>query len=102
MQISLSLISAGRLFFLNWIPPADPFGDLRAIIAEILSLVIQICALLLAIAIATGFVEAQVGYLAGRPGLLSQVWVKVGAVVICLAIALTAVSITNVLVGLLF
>ncbi len=80
----------------------DPFGELRSVITEILALVIQICALLLALAIATGFVEAQVGFMAGRPGLLGEVWVKVGAVVICLAIALTAVPITNVLVGLLF
>ncbi len=80
----------------------DPFGDLRGVVAEILALVIQICALLLALAIATGFLEAQVGFMAGRPGLLGEVWVKVGAVVICLAIALTAVPITNVLVGLLF
>ena len=80
----------------------DPLGELRSVVAEILTLTIQICALLLALAIATGFVEAQVGFMAGRPGLLSEVWVKVGAVVICLAIALTAVSITNALVGLLF
>jgi hypothetical protein len=38
----------------------------------------------------------------GRPGLLSEVWVKVGAVVVCLAIALVAVPITNALVNLLF
>ncbi len=80
----------------------DPFGDLRSVIAEILALMIQICALLLALAIASGFVEAEIGYIAGRPRLLSEVWVKIGAVVICLAIALSAVPITNALVGLLF
>lgn len=81
---------------------SDPFADLRAVIAEILSLLMQVCALLLALAIASAFVEAQLGYLVGRPSLLSEVWVKVGAVVVCLAIALTAIPISNALVELLF
>ncbi len=80
----------------------DPFSDLRSILAEILALAIQVCALLLALAIATGFLEAQIGYMSNRPHLLSEVWIKVGAVVICLALALSAVPITNLLVGLLF
>ncbi len=84
------------------IAQSDPFGELRAVIAEILALLMQICALLLAIAIATGFVEAQLGFVVGRPSLLSEVWFKVGAVVICLLIALTAVSISNLLVGIFF
>jgi len=81
---------------------ADPLGDLRAVVAELLTLVIQVTAALLAVAIATGFLEAQVGYVVGAPSLLSALWVKVGAVIICLVIALTAVSISNALVGILF
>lgn len=81
---------------------SDPFGELRGVIAEVLTLVIQVIAVLLALSIATGFLEAQVGYVIGAPSLLSAVWFKVGAVIICLIIALTAVSISNTLVGILF
>lgn len=80
----------------------DPFGELRAVIAEVLTLVIQIVAVLLALAIATGFLEAQVSYLVGAPSVLSALWFKIGAVIICLVIALTAISISNTLVGILF
>ncbi|CAG0963348.1 hypothetical protein ANRL3_01028 [Anaerolineae bacterium] len=80
----------------------DPFGELRGVIAEVLTIVIQITAVLLALTIATGFLEAQMSYVAGAPSLLSELWFKIGAVVICLVIALTAVSISNSLVGILF
>jgi len=81
---------------------SDPFGELRGVIAELLTLVIQIVAVLLALAIATGFLEAQVSYVVGAPSMLSALWVKIGAVIICLVIAFTAVSISNTLVGILF
>jgi len=80
----------------------DPLGELRGVVAEVLTLVIQVTAVLLALAIATGFLEAQVSYVVGAPSLLSALWVKIGAVIICLVIALTAVSISNTLVGILF
>ncbi len=80
----------------------DPFGELRAVIAEVLTLVIQITAILLAIAIVTGFLEAQISYVVGAPSMLSALWFKIGAVIICFVIALTAVSISNTLVGILF
>ena len=81
---------------------SDPFGELRGVIAEVLTLVIQITAALLALAIATGFLEAQMGYMVGAPSVLSALWFKISAVIICLIIALTAVSISNSLVGILF
>lgn len=81
---------------------ADPFGELRGVVAELLTLVIQIVAVLLALAIATGFLEAQVSYVVGAPSILSALWFKIGAVIVCLVIALTAVSISNTLVGILF
>ena len=80
----------------------DPFGELRAVIGEVLALAMQICALLLALAIVTGFVEAQLSYVAGRPAWLSAVWFRIGAVVLCLLCALTAVPISNLLVSVLF
>jgi hypothetical protein len=80
----------------------DPFGELRGVVAEVLTLVIQIVAVLLALAIATGFLEAQVSYVVGAPSILSALWFKIGAVIICLILALTAVSISNTLVGILF
>jgi hypothetical protein len=80
----------------------DPLGELRGVVAELLTLVIQIVAVLLALAIATGFLEAQVSYVVGAPSILSALWFKIGAVIICLVIALTAVSISNTLVGVLF
>lgn len=80
----------------------DPFGELRGVIAEVLSLVIQVVAVLLAISIATGFLEAQASYAFGAPSVLSALWFKIGAVILCLIIALTAVSISNTLVGILF
>ncbi len=91
-------------FILIWMVLAqnDPFSELRSVITEILSLLMQICALLLALAIGTGFVEAQLGFVAGRPSLLSEVWFKVGAVAICLLLALSAVPISNLLVDIFF
>jgi hypothetical protein len=80
----------------------DPFGELRSVIGDILTIVIQVTAILLALAIATGFLEAQAGYAFGAPALLSALWFKIGAVILCLIIALTAVSISNTLVGILF
>jgi len=80
----------------------DPFGELRGVVAEVLTVVIQITAVLLALAIATGFLEAQMSYVVGAPSILSALWFKIGAVIICLIIALTAVSISNTLVGILF
>jgi hypothetical protein len=70
--------------------------------SPILTLVIQVIAILLAIAIATGFLEAQMSYVLGVPSLLSTLWLKIAAVIICLIIALTAVSISNTLVAILF
>ena len=80
----------------------DPFGELRSVIAELLTIVIQIIAVLLALAIATGFLEAQAGYAFGAPALLNALWFKIGAVVLCLIIALNAVSISNTLVDIFF
>jgi hypothetical protein len=80
----------------------DPFDELRGVVGEVLALVIQVTAVLLAIAIATGFLEQQMSYVAGAPAMLSALWFKIGAVIICLVIALTAVSISNTLVGILF
>ncbi|CAG0944923.1 hypothetical protein ANRL1_02025 [Anaerolineae bacterium] len=81
---------------------ADPFGELRGVVAEVLTVVIQITAALLALAIATGFLEAQMSFVVGAPSILSALWFKIGAVIICLVIALTAVSISNTLVSILF
>ncbi len=81
---------------------SDPFGELRGVVAEVLTLTIQITAVLLALSIATGFLEAQLSYVVGAPSILSALWVKISAVIICLVIALTAVSISNTLVGILF
>lgn len=80
----------------------DPFGELRLVVAEALTSVIQITAVLLALSIATGFLEAQASYIFGAPSLLSALWFKISAVILCLIIALTAVSISNTLVGILF
>ena len=80
----------------------DPFAELRSVVGDVLTLVIQVTAVLLALAIATGFLEAQLGFVAGAPSMLSALWIKIGAVIVCLVIALTAVSISNVLVGILF
>ena len=80
----------------------DPFGELRGVMAEVLSLVIQIVAVLLAMSIATGFLEAQASFVFGAPSILSALWFKISAVILCLIIALTAVSISNTLVGILF
>ena len=80
----------------------DPFGELRGVVGDVLTLVIQITAVLLALAIATGFLEAQMSFVAGVPSMLSALWFKIGAVIVCLVIALTAVSISNALVGILF
>ncbi len=93
---------AFRIAVLNAIPLADPFGELRGVISDVLTLTIQVTAVLLALAIATGFLEAQAGYVFGSPSLLSALWFKIGAVILCLIIALTAVSISNTLVGILF
>ena len=91
-----------HIIFATTLILSDPFGELRAVIAEVLTLVIQVTAVLLALAIATGFLEAQMSYIVGAPSILSALWFKISAVIICLVIALTAVSISNSLVGILF
>ena len=93
---------AHHVIFATTLVLSDPFGELRGVVAEVLTLVIQITAVLLALAIATGFLEAQLSYVVGAPSILSALWVKISAVIICLVIALTAVSISNSLVGILF
>ncbi len=80
----------------------DPFAELRGVISDILTLIIQVTAVLLALGIATGFLEVQASFVFGAPSLLSALWFKVGAVILCLVIALTAVSISNTLVGVFF
>ncbi len=80
----------------------DPFAELRGVIGDILTLIIQVTAVLLALGIATGFLEAQASFVFGAPSLLSALWFKVSAVILCLIIALTAVSISNTLVGVFF
>ncbi len=91
-----------HLLLVARLPLLDPFSELRGVVADVLTLVIQVTAILLALAIATGFLEAQMGFVAGAPAMLSGLWFKIGAVIVCLAIALTAVSISNTLVGILF
>ncbi len=81
---------------------SDLFGELRGVISEVLTLVIQVIAILLAISIATGFLEAQMSYVLGAPSVLSALWLKIAAVIVCLIVALTAVSISNSLVAILF
>jgi hypothetical protein len=90
------------VLFLSGVVLFDPFGELRGVIGEMLTVFIQITALLLALAIATGFLETQAGYVFGAPSVLSALWFKISAVILCLVIALTAVSISNALVGILF
>ncbi len=88
--------------WLSALPLLDPFAELRGVISEILTIIIQVTAVLLALAIATGFLEAQAGFVLGAPSLLSALWFKIGAVILCLMVALVAVSISNTLVGILF
>ncbi len=80
----------------------DPFAELRGVIGDILTLIIQVTAVLLALGIATGLLEAQASFVFGAPSLLNALWFKVSAVILCLVIALTAVSISNTLVGVFF
>jgi len=80
----------------------DPYVQLRAVTHDILAVLIQIIAVLLALAIATGFLEAQISYAVGAPAMLSALWLKIGAVVVCLILALTAVPISNALVDVFF
>lgn len=79
----------------------DGFSTLRSVVVDILTLLTQVTALLMALAIASGFLEAQIGYMTGAPTLLSNVWAKIGSVVICVVIALAAVPISNALVSIL-
>ncbi|MBI3915037.1 MAG: hypothetical protein HY327_12740 [Chloroflexi bacterium] len=76
--------------------------ELQAVVQQIIAILIQITAALVALSVATGFLEAQIGYLLGAPSLMSKVWVTIGAVVICLVLALMAIPISNALVGILF
>ena len=90
------------VLYLAVVPLLDPFGEMRSVVTEVIALFIQITAALLALAIATGFLEAQISYVVGAPSLLSQVWIKIGAVILCLVFALLAVPISNTLVKILF
>jgi hypothetical protein len=55
----------------------------------------------LALSIVIGFIEAQAGYAFGMPTLLGNVAYKIGAVVICLIVAILSVSISNWVAGFL-
>jgi hypothetical protein len=76
-------------------------GLVTAFISQALGVVVAIVACLLALSIVIGFVEAQAGYAFAMPTLLGNVGYKIGAVVICLIIAILAVSISNWVAGLL-
>jgi hypothetical protein len=74
---------------------APGLGGVTAVVSQALGAVIAIVACLLALSIVIGFIEAQAGYAFGMPTLLGNVGYKIGAVVICLVVAILAVSISN-------
>ena len=73
-------------------------GAARDIAKKVIDLLIGVAALLLAIGIATGFVQGQFETMVGRPMGLANAWVRVAAVVICAAGAFLAVQAANMVI----
>jgi len=71
-------------------------------IRRILILVSQISALLLALAIAVGFLKGEVAAMVGAPIAFSEIWYRIVIVVICLSVAILAVPIANMVVDAIF
>ena len=76
-------------------------GAARDIAKKVIDLLIGIAALLLAVGIATGFVQGQFETMVGRPMGLANAWVRVAAVVICAAGAFLSVMAANMVIDIL-
>ena len=86
--------------------PADDWRhalmEYKEELRRLLTLVSQIAALLLALAIATGFLSGEVASMVGAPVAFGEIWFRVVGVVICLAIAILAVPISNMVIDAIF
>ncbi len=78
------------------------FEELKAVARQVIQLAMQITALLLAIAIAAGFVGGEISAAAGAPTILSEIWFRIMGAVICLMVAILAVPISNMIVDAIF
>jgi len=73
-------------------------GAAKEIAKKVINLLIGAAALLLAIGIASGFVQGQFETMVGRPMGLANAWVRVAAVVLCAAGAFLAVMAANMVI----
>ncbi len=60
--------------------------------------IIALSAILLAIGIATNFVTGMVEVMVGRPGGLSQTWMRIAGVVLCFVGAIFTITIANTII----
>ncbi|HIC93611.1 MAG TPA: hypothetical protein EYP09_05105 [Anaerolineae bacterium] len=81
---------------------AGGFEEIKAVAREVIRLAVQVTALLLAIAIASGFVGGEISAAAGAPTILSEIWFRIMGAVICLLVAVLAVPISNMIVDAIF
>ena len=77
-------------------------GSVKAISAEIIGWGVAICAATLAVTIALGGIEGQVGEFFSIPGLSVSPRMRVIVVILALMIAASAVPISNAVVGALW
>ena len=77
-------------------------GGLSDAIASLAKLLIDgliaLSAILLAIGIATNFVTGMVEVMVGRPGGLSQTWMRIAGVVMCFVGAIFTITIANTII----
>jgi len=98
----MRILSAIAILSLLLIPSLDGLGEVKAVARQVIQLAMQITALLLAIAIAAGFVGGEISATAGVPAILSEVWFRIMGAIICLIIAVLAVPISNMIVDAIF
>ena len=78
---------------------AGGLGDAIASLAKLLiDGIIALSAILLAIGIATNFVTGMVEVMVGRPGGLSQTWMRIAGVVMCFVGAIFTITIANTII----
>ncbi len=78
---------------------AGGIGDAIASLAKMLiDGIIALSAILLAIGIATNFVTGMVEVMVGRPGGLSQTWMRIAGIVLCFVGAIFTIAIANTII----
>ncbi len=78
---------------------SDITGALQKLTMAFVDFLIGVSALLLAIGIATGFLNGMVESMVGRPGGLASTWMRLAGVVVCFIGAILTIAIANSIIS---